>query len=73
MRIKKGDQVRILSGDDKGKISEVLKVDTKNAQVVVKGINIKTKHVKPKRQGEIGQIQRREYPIPLCKVKVWKE
>nr|YP_009968290.1 50S ribosomal protein L24 [Cyanidiococcus yangmingshanensis]QMX77391.1 50S ribosomal protein L24 [Cyanidiococcus yangmingshanensis]UNJ16006.1 ribosomal protein L24 [Cyanidioschyzonaceae sp. 3]WDB00503.1 ribosomal protein L24 [Cyanidiococcus yangmingshanensis] len=71
MHIKKGDQVRILSGDDKGKIAEVIKV--KNSQVVVKGVNIKTKHVKPKRQGEVGEIKRMEYAIAICKVKIWKE
>ena len=56
MRIKKGDTVKVLSGNDKGKTGEVLEVIPKSGKVVVKGINIRKKHIKPRKQGEEGGI-----------------
>ena len=56
MRIKKGDTVKILSGNDKGKTGEVLSVIPKDNKIVVKGINVRKKHVKPRSQGEEGGI-----------------
>jgi len=47
MRIKKGDTVQILSGNDKGKTGEVLEVIPKTEKIIVKGVNIRKKHVKP--------------------------
>ena len=68
LKVKKGDTVKVLSGNDKGKTGEVLEVVA--GKVVVKGINIKTKHVKPRRQGEEGGIIKREFPIHASKVSV---
>ncbi len=70
LKIKKGDTVKVLSGNDKGKTGEVLEVMPKTQKVVVKGINMKTKHVKPRRQGEEGGIITREFPIHMCKLSV---
>lgn len=70
LKIKKGDTVKVLSGNDKGKTGEVLEVMPKTQKVVVKGINMKTKHVKPRRQGEEGGIITREFPIHICKLSV---
>ena len=70
LKIKKGDTVKVLSGNDKGKTGEVLEVMPKTQKVVVKGINMKTKHVKPRRQGEEGGIRTREFPIHMCKLSV---
>ena len=56
MRIKKGDTVQILSGNDKGTTGEVLEVIPKADKIVVKGANIRKKHVKPRKQGEEGGI-----------------
>lgn len=70
LKIKKGDTVKVLSGNDKGKTGEVLEVIPKTQKVVVKGINMKTKHVKPRRQGEEGGIITREFPIHMCKLSV---
>ena len=61
LKIKKGDTVKVLSGNDKGKTGEVLEVVA--GKVLVKGINIKTRHVKPRRQGEEGGIIKSEFPI----------
>ena len=56
LHIKKGDNVVVLSGDDKGVIGEVLAVSPEEGKVIVKGVNIIHKHVKPRRQGESGGI-----------------
>ena len=56
MNIKKGDTVKILSGNDKGKTGEVMEVIPKTEKIIVKGVNIRKKHVKPKKQGEEGGI-----------------
>ena len=56
MKIRKGDNVKVLSGNDKGKTGEVLSVIPKTNKIVVKGVNIRKKHIKPRRQGEEGGI-----------------
>ena len=48
LNIKKGDQVVVLSGKDKGKKGKVLVADPKNGKVIVEGINMATKHKKPR-------------------------
>ncbi|MGD2182074.1 50S ribosomal protein L24 [Lusitaniella coriacea LEGE 07167] len=63
MHVKKGDTVQVISGRDKGKIGEVLQSLPKSSKVVVKGVNIKTKHVKPQQEGESGRIETVEAPI----------
>ena len=56
LHIKKGDNVVVLSGDDKGVRGEVIAVSPEEGKVIVKGVNIIHKHVKPRRQGESGGI-----------------
>ena len=70
MRIKKGDTVQVLSGNDKGKTGEVLEVMPKTQRVIVKGINIRKKHIKPRKQGEEGGIIPVECSIHSSKVNV---
>lgn len=70
LKIKKGDTVKVLSGNDKGKTGEVLEVIPKTEKIIVKGINIRKKHVKPRRQGEEGGIIPNEFPIHASKVNV---
>jgi len=55
MKIKKNDTVKMLSGKDKSKTGKVLNVVPSDLKVVVEGLNIVKKHVKPKREGEKGQ------------------
>lgn len=62
MKLKKGDKVKVLSGNDKGKTGEVLEVIPKSEKVIVKGINIRKKHVKAAPNKE-GGIQALEFPI----------
>ena len=70
LKVKKGDTVQVLSGNDKGKTGEVLEVIPKTNKVVVKGINIRKKHIKPRRQGEEGGIIPAECPVHVSKVNV---
>ena len=70
LKIKKGDTVQVLSGNDKGKTGEVLEVIPKTSKIIVKGVNIRKKHIKPRRQGEEGGIIPVECPIHVSKVNV---
>ena len=62
MKIKKGDNVIVLSGNDKGKTGEVIEVIPKTQKIKVKGVNVRKKHVKaaPNREGGIIPV---EFPI----------
>ena len=70
MKIKKGDNVEVLSGNDKGKKGEVLEVLPKEEKIVVKGVNVRKKHVKARRQGDESGIISVECSIPSSKVNV---
>ncbi|KAL5700227.1 60S ribosomal protein L24 [Ranunculus cassubicifolius] len=63
MHVRLGDTVKIISGHEKGKIGEVVRLFKHNSTVIVKEINLKTKHMKSKEQGEPGQIVKVEGPI----------
>jgi large subunit ribosomal protein L24 len=70
-KIRKGDKVKVISGKDKGRVGTILKVvaESTGLSVVVEGINVKKKHVKPNPQREQpGGIIPREAAIPACKV-----
>ncbi|MCI8519326.1 MAG: 50S ribosomal protein L24 [Clostridia bacterium] len=70
MKIKKGDTVYVLSGNDKGKKGEVLEIMPKADKVIVKGVNVRKKHIKPKKQGEEGGIIPVECAIHASKLSV---
>lgn len=70
MKIKKGDTVQILSGNDKGKTGEVLETIPTTGRIIVKGINMRKKHIKPKKQGEEGGIISVECSIHSSKANV---
>lgn len=73
MHVKSGDTVQIITGKDKGKVGEVLKAIPKKSQVVVKGVNIRTRHLKPRQEGESGQIVTEEAPIHSSNVMLYSE
>ena len=56
IKIKKGDEVIMLNGKDKGKKGKVLKIIRKSNRVIVEGLNLVKKNLKPKKQGEKGEI-----------------
>ena len=68
MHIKRDDEVIVVSGDDKGKRGKVIEVAPKEGKIIVDGVNIVSKHVKPRRQGEPGGIIKTAGPIYACKV-----
>jgi large subunit ribosomal protein L24 len=73
MHVKKGDTVQVISGKDKGKVGEILSTDASKSTVIVKGVNITTKHVKPRQEGESGQISTFESPIHSSNVMLYSE
>ncbi|HMB17307.1 MAG TPA: 50S ribosomal protein L24 [Candidatus Paceibacterota bacterium] len=68
--IKKEDKVKILAGKDKDKTGKVLKVFPDEGRVVVEGINLYKKHVRPKKEGEKGEIVDVPRPIDESNVSV---
>jgi len=70
MKVKVGDNVKILAGKDKGKEGKVIKTLRKDNKVVVEGINMVKKHVKPRGMNEVGSIIDVEAPIHVSNVKV---
>jgi large subunit ribosomal protein L24 len=70
MNIRKDDKVVVLSGKDKGKEGKILTADPKAAKVIVEGVNVATKHQKPRKQGEEGGIIKVETPIYASKVQL---
>lgn len=68
-KIKKGDKVQIIAGDDKGKEAEVLTVLPKTSQVIVKGCKMAKKAIKPTEQNKDGGFVSKEMPIHISNVK----
>jgi large subunit ribosomal protein L24 len=73
MHVKTGDTVIVISGKDKGTVGKVLQVFPKTSRVVVEGVNIRTKHVKPQAEGESGSIQTGEASIHSSNVMHYSE
>lgn len=70
MKIKKGDTVLIISGKDKGRKSKVLEVLPKEQRIVIEGVNIRKKHVRPRKTGEKGQIIETPGPVHISNLKL---
>ena len=68
IHVKTGDTVMVISGRDNGKSGKVLAVSPREGKVIVEGLNMVTKHVKPRREGEQGGIVKAESAIYACKV-----
>ena len=66
--IRKGDMVIVTAGNDRGATGEVLRVLIKNNRVVVQGINVRSKHLKPTQANPQGGIVHREMPIHMSNV-----
>ena len=69
MKLKKGDMVKIIIGKDKGRTGKVQKIITKNAKIIIDGINIYKKHVK-KSEGKPGGIIEISRPLAVSKVMI---
>lgn len=68
MRIRKNDTIKIITGKDKGKTGKVLKVLLKKNKILIEGLNLYKKHVRPKRQGEKGEIVLVPRPIDASNI-----
>ena len=68
IKIKKGDTVRVIAGKDKDKEGKVLSIDVKKNRVIVEGVNMITKHMKPSMSNQQGGIVNREAPIDISNV-----
>jgi len=68
MHVKKGDTVELISGKDKGKRGKVLTAFPKDNRVIVEGVNMLTKHVKPTRELQQGGIIHQEGPVHVSNV-----
>lgn len=87
LHVKTGDTVIVISGrskdllrnenstqtGDKGKIGKVLKVFPKTGKIIVEGVNIKKRHIKPNAMNPQGEVVEREMPIFSSKVMLWDE
>jgi len=69
MKIKKGDTVKILNGDDKGKTAKVLQAFPAINKVLVEGVNVIKRHERPRQQGQKGQVVERPMPMDVSNVK----
>jgi large subunit ribosomal protein L24 len=70
LKVRKGDQVVVLTGKDKGKTGEVIVAMPSEGKVVVAGVNIAKRHTKPKRAGETGGIVEKPMPLQASNVAV---
>lgn len=66
--VRSGDQVIITSGDHKGQTGEVSRVIPKKNQVIIKGVNLRTKNVRPTRENPQGAVITKEAPIHISNV-----
>ena len=66
--IRVGDTVQIISGKDKGESGKVLSIDWGNERILVAGVNLVTKHIKPNPRNETGGMEQKEAPIHYSNV-----
>jgi large subunit ribosomal protein L24 len=71
IKIRRGDTVQVISGDDKGKVGRVLSVDEVKGRLVVEKVNFVKRHQKARRQGMKSGIIEKEAPIRLSKVMLY--
>ena len=70
LKIKKGDTVQVITGKDRGRTGKFLHTVPAAGKVVIEGINVATKHVKPRNAQQQGGIIKQELPLAACKVMV---
>jgi large subunit ribosomal protein L24 len=70
MKIKKGDTVLITAGKDRGKTGKIIKAFPKSEKIIVEGMNMRKKHVKPQKSGEKGQIVTMPLPLHVSNTKI---
>ena len=73
IRIRKGDTVQVIAGDDRGRVGKVLSVDEEKQRVVIEKVNFVKRHTKARKQGMKSGIIEREAPIHLSNVLLYDE
>ncbi len=68
MKVRKGDNVVVIAGKDRGKTGTVVRAFPKKDQVLIDGVNVMKRHQKTRRQGQKGQIVERPFPIHVSNV-----
>ena len=71
IHVKNGDTVKIISGKYRGQIGEITKIIRKKNQVIIKNLNLKTKHIRPNQKEESGKIINIEAPIHSSNVMLY--
>ena len=71
VKIRKGDMVQVIAGNDRGKVGRVLSVDDVKMRVVVEKVNFVKRHTKARRQGVQGGILEREAPLHISNVQLY--
>ena len=69
MKIKKGDNIKVITGKDKGKSGKIVRVLVKENKVIVEGLNMMKKHQRPRKSGEKGYMMNVAMPILASNVK----
>jgi len=70
VRLKKGDNVLVISGEDKGKKGKIVKIFPKENRVIIEGMNLLKKHMKPTQKSPQGGIVRQEGPVQISNVRL---
>jgi large subunit ribosomal protein L24 len=71
MKVRKGDTVVVISGNDRGKMGKVLKVDPVSSRIIVEGIHFIKRHTRPSQRSQKGGIVEKEAPIHTSDVLVY--
>ena len=69
MKLKKGDNVKVITGKDKGKSGKIVRVLVKDNKVIIDGLNMMKKHQRPRKSGEKGSMVNISMPIHASNVK----
>jgi len=71
IHVRVGDNVKIISGFHKNETGEVIRINKNTGKIVIKGVNFKFKHIKPRTENEVGEIKQFEAPIHHSNVKLF--
>lgn len=70
MKFKKGDSIKMIAGNDRGKQGTILSVLPHEGTIIVEGVNMKKKHVRPRQQGKKGELVRIPAPFPSSRAMI---
>lgn len=73
IHVRKGDFIKVISGNEKGKTGKIIKVIYKTSKVIVENVNIRTKHIRPNQKTDKGQIVQIEAPIHSSNVMLYSQ